>query len=202
MKELIIGLLSVATLLLGRNLMKGGSKESFETLLNLYGEPLEKCRNQIGDSGSWDSSGKCSEMDNGVHQICINNIAKKAPNFSSNTGQSNWSDQRDNNNHCVCLGAWSLYNAKNKRVKNKKILKCDAIPKNAFSEEYVSKFSTWNGHEVDNQIKDGVEALFLNCYDNKKKNQEKMKHLKENYCSFAKKLDVLKNSQVYKKHCL
>tara|TARA_B100000035_G_C20890824_1_gene504901 strand:- start:250 stop:858 length:609 start_codon:yes stop_codon:yes gene_type:complete len=202
MKEVIIGLLTIATLLLGRDLMTGGSNESFETLLNIYGEPLKQCRNQVGDSGSWDSSGKCSEMDGGVHQICINEIAKKAPKFSSNTGQSNWSDGRGNNNHCVCLGAWSLYNAKNKRVKNKKILKCDAIPKNAFSEEYVSKFSTWNGHEVDGQIKDGVEALFLNCYDKRKKNQEKMKHLKENYCRFAQKLNVLKNSQVYKNHCL
>ena len=126
--------------------------------------------------GSWDKQFKCSELDGGVHQICIKNIKKNAPNFSSNTGQSNWSDLKsDNHNHCVCLGAWSLYNNKNKNTKQN-ILKCDAIPKKSLSDKYVSKFSEgwnkWNGKEVPNQIVDGVNSLVNNCITTDEKNKK------------------------------
>ena len=58
-------------------------------------------------NGSWDQNRKCSELGGGVHQICVKKISKNAKGFSESTGQSNWSDKRGHNNHCVCLGAWS-----------------------------------------------------------------------------------------------
>ena len=107
------------------------------------------------------------ERGGGVHQICIRNISKSTPNFPKTQVKSNWSNKRGTNNHCVCLGAWSLYNAQKKRTNNN-VLKCSAIPKYALSEDYVSKFSEgwnkWNGYELDDQIKQGVESLINNCY--------------------------------------
>ena len=114
--------------------------------LNIYDEPLQSCKEGNMSMGSWDADGKCSETNGGVHQICIENIAHNTKGFSQNTGQSNWSDLRGADNHCVCLGAWSLYNAqKQKSVANNgntrtKVLKCDAIPKIALSKHYVNKF--------------------------------------------------------------
>ena len=154
-------------------------------------------------NGSWDSDGKCSEKGGGVHQICIKNIAQNTKGFSKNTGQSNWSDMRGNNNHCVCLGAWSLYNKqRNQPNQDKKILKCEAIPKISLSTDYVSKFSEgwnkWNGLELDDQIKEGVESLYNQCYD---KTDSKSEELKKNYCQFANQVPILKSSNLYKTNC-
>ena len=185
-----------------RDKLKGGGFKNKNTLLNIYDEPLIACGSRSMSSGSWDSEFKCSEKDGGVHQICINHISKNAKGFSMKTGQSNWSDKRGQDNHCVCLGAWSLYSAKENKQK-KPILKCEAIPKIAFSKRYVSKFSQgwnkWNGLELNNQIKHGVESLFNMCYNKK---ETKSENLKSNYCSFAKTVKVLKDSDVYKKHCI
>ena len=172
-------------------------------LLNIYDEPLQTCKETNMTNGSWDSDGKCSELDGGVHQICIKQIAQNAKLFSEKTGQSDWSDKRRHNNHCVCLGAWSLYNAKlQSKTKKKDILKCEAIPKNAFSNNYISKFSEgwnkWNGHELNNQIKNGVESLMRNCYT---KNDAKSIKLKSNYCNFAKHITSLNSSKLYKELC-
>lgn len=179
-------------------------KENFSNkIINIYDEPLEKCAEANMYNGSWDNEGKCSETDGGVHQICIKNISENTKNFSQNTGQTNWSDERGNNNHCVCLGAWSLYNAKHKNKKSKKVLKCEAIPKIALSNNYVSKFSEgwnkWNGLEVNGQIKDGIESLIKNCYDNQ---DNKSQNLKKNYCKLAKDSNDLKNSNYYNDLCL
>lgn len=177
--------------------------EKFQsTMLNIYNEPLQPCRQGNMSNGSWDSEGKCSELGGGVHQICIENIASNARGFSQNTGQSNWSDQRGNNNHCVCLGAWALYNTQ-QNIPNK-ILKCDAIPKNALSDNYVSKFSEgwnkWNGLEIDNQIIQGVESMINQCYgDNLDEN--KKNNLIRNYCNFAKNHNILSNRELYNTHC-
>ena len=150
--------------------------------------------------GSWDSEGRCSELGGGVHQICIKNIANNARSFSAKTGQSNWSDQRGSDNHCVCLGAWSLYVAKN-RVKDN-ILQCDAIPENAFSNEYISKFSEgwnkWNGLELDNQIQYGVEELFKQC---RNRNGKPNTYFTNKYCSFAKDIQVLRDSDLFRNTC-
>ena len=167
-------------------------------MLNIYNESLEKC-GDARDSGSWDSNGRCSELGGGVHQICIRNISKNTTGFSKKTGQSDWSDRRGDSNHCVCLGAWSLYNAKKKKYN--KVLKCDAIPKNSLSQIYVNKFSEgwnkWNGIELNNQIIDGVESLFLNCYNPKIKKSHK---LRKNYCDFAKQNKVLQ-TKLFNKYC-
>ena len=183
-------------------------KEYFSPMLNIYNEPLQNCRVGSMSSGSWDSMGKCSEKGGGVHQICINNIANNTDNFSRITGQTNWSEDRGNDNHCVCLGAWSLYNAKQqnkKQNKNNKILKCEAIPKISLSKNYVSKFSEgwnkWNGLELNDQIVHGVNSLINNCFDFKNKKSKKSKNLKRNYCDFASTVNSLKSTPMYKKMC-
>lgn len=178
--------------------MSGGGEE----MLNIYDEPLVACGNANMSNGSWDAKGKCSELGGGVHQICVRKIAKNTPGFSEVTGQSNWSDNRGEDNHCVCLGAWSLYNAKLNEVNDNNVLKCDAIPKNSLSKDYVSKFSEgwnkWNGLEFDNQILDGVESLMKNCYKPDSKKSEK---LKKNYCKFASEIKSLQDSKTYKSLC-
>ncbi len=182
--------------------IKNNNSESFSNrnLQNIYNQPLQPCRIENMSSGSWDNQGKCSETDGGVHQICINNIANNTPNFSSNTGQTNWSDQRGQDNHCVCLGAWSLYNANGNKPTN--VLKCDAIPKIALTTDYVNKFSQgwnkWNDLELDNQIIDGVEGLVNNCYQGNNSNSNQ---LKQNYCQFASQVPSLQDRELYRNLC-
>ena len=200
----------------GKNTLKQYVKEYFqkggeaEPMLNIYDKELQSCEETNMNNGSWDNEGKCSEKDGGVHQICVKNIANNAKEFSKKTGQSNWSDQRGDDNHCVCLGAWSLYNRVNKRnnqVNTKKILKCDAIPKISLTNKYVDKFSEgwnkWNGNEKKpenlNLIIDGVESLVENCYNTE--NKEDSEALKKNYCNFANQNPVLQNSNLYTELC-
>ena len=60
-----------------------------------------------------------------------------------------------------------------KKNNKKKILKCDAIPKIALSDNYVSKFkegwNKWNGLELEKQIVDGVENMVKICSNTTKK---------------------------------
>ena len=185
---------------------KEGGDKSVTTMKNIYDQPLQSCGTSSMKPGSWDSEGYCSETDGGVHQICVKKIAQSTPGFSKTTGQSNWSDNRGTDNHCVCLGAWSLYNAEqnknNHSQSNKQVLQCGAIPKVALSEQYVSKFSEgwnkWNGLELDNQIKNGVEALVTNCYDS---TEPKTEALRKNYCEFASKVAPLSSSTMYHEYC-
>lgn len=201
-KIILLFILIIILFYIINNMRKKSKKEKFNNkMLNIYDEPLKKCKMKGMINGSWDSEGKCSELDSGVHQICIKNISKNVKNFSKNTGQSDWSNERQDNNHCVCLGAWSLYNAKNKK-KSKKVLKCDAIPKNSLSMDYVGKFSEgwdkWNGLELENQIKYGVESLIDNCLNTNKKQS---KQLKKNYCKLAKNVKVLRDSDLFHRLC-
>ena len=53
------------------------------------------------------------------------------------------------------------------------------------SEEYISKWSTWNGHEYDNQIVNGVNALYDQCYN---KANTKQKIFKNKYDNLMKKI--------------
>lgn len=174
--------------------------EQFDNyMLNIYDEPLQPCGSSSMTHGSWDNEFKCSEENGGVHQICINNIANNAPQFSELTGQSNWSDKRGNDNHCVCLGAWSLYNTKHTKMGKK--LNCDAIPKISLSNRYVSKFSEgwnkWNGNEIPDQIVFGVESLVSECDTG----DNKSKKLVKNYCNFAKNNSSLNKTLMYKSKC-
>ena len=84
---------------------------------NVYGQPLKPCRRPSNASdayGSWDSAGTCSDRDGedpGAHQICFR-VEEDSKNFSENTGQSGWSRERLGKNHCMCLGAYALYKAR------------------------------------------------------------------------------------------
>lgn len=206
-------LIDIVLILFGFSLLESINKQKKEKMtgggrrkasVNIYNESLVSCKEGNMSNGSWDNQGKCSELGGGVHQICVKNISENAPSFSNSTGQPNWSDQRGKDNHCVCLGAWSLYNAKGQN-KKENTLKCDAIPVDSLSIDYVSKFSQgwnkWNGIELENQIIDGVESLMNNCYD---KNDTTGKHekLRENYCNLAKDVKSLNNRQKYNELCL
>tara|TARA_B100000900_G_scaffold385114_1_gene374538 strand:- start:28 stop:624 length:597 start_codon:yes stop_codon:yes gene_type:complete len=179
---------------------------------NIYNEPLVACGNKGMGRGSWDQNFMCSERGGGVHQICVKNIGTNTNQFSVKTGQSDWSTERGNNNHCVCLGAWSLYNAKknNKEFsdKNTKKLKCDAIPDYSLTNRYVNQFvrggegwEKWNGLEKDyrTQIIDGVHSMVDECYSDGNKQQQAA--LKKNYCDFAKTINKLNNTKFYKEMC-
>lgn len=138
----------------------GNCKEGFETgKLNIYGEPLQQCRTGTSP-GSWLSDGTCSELGGGVHQICFQ-VTSETSDFSEQTGQSNWSEGRVNNNHCMCLGAWALYKAKGLGTGEE--LVCDAIPDTALETSYINNWNTWNGNELDDQILDGIKALYYQC---------------------------------------
>ena len=38
--------------------------------------------------------------------------------------------------------------------------KCAAVPSFVFGEDYIQNWSTWNGVELDDQIVDGINALY------------------------------------------
>ena len=193
-------------------------KETYnKTISNIYGEPLKRCGNSKMGSGSWDKNYMCSEKDGGVHQICVDSIGKNTNKFSKNTGQTDWSTRRGKNNHCVCLGAWSLYNSKKKMGelndnKNKKLI-CEAIPEYSLSNRYVNKFSNgshthilygnqgwerWNNLEYNNQIIDGVESMVNECYNSG--NTKQRENLRQRYCRFAKGVEKL-NTDFYNEMC-
>lgn len=149
-----------------------GFTDTHDNLKNIYGEPLKKCK--TGDSpGSWDSQGYCSERGGGVHQICME-VTPERGDFSTQTGQGPWSQDRVGNNHCMCLGAWALYKAKGKGDGDE--LQCESIPDYSLSPEYITKWNTWNGHQLTDQIKNGVDSMVQQCY-NKKNSQ----YLKDKY---------------------
>lgn len=152
------------------DMLKGGMGDIFvklslvnnnnNKLKNIYGNELKKCK--TGDKpGSWDENGFCSEKDGGVHQICFN-VNNQTMDFSEETYQGDWSENRIGNNHCMCLGAWALYKSKNKGNNNELI--CDAIPDMALDINYVEKWNKWNGNELPDQIIDGVDSLVKQCY--------------------------------------
>ena len=191
----------------------GKRRESFfgKNLKNIYGESLQTCRKYKGDErGSWDVEGYCSEqgLNTGLHQICFN-LNNRTKNFSGDTGQSNWSPSRipkgkRNNNHCMCLGAYSLYKAKQKKgliKKTKNELNCSAIPETAFNSEYVKKWNEWNGYELPEQVVEGISSLYSQCYT--KGTRKQKKYLKSKFCNLANKKEgkSLKKTSIYKNKC-
>ena len=145
-------------------------EETHQTLMNIYGEPLEKCRgesNHSDQSGSWDNEGYCSEMGGGVHQICFD-VNPDTDDFSTQTGQSDWSVGRSGKNHCMCIGAWALYKAKQEQniiLETTNELKCESIPEISLTDNYLNNWATWNGNELPNQIVQGVNTLVEQCYE-------------------------------------
>ena len=167
-------------------------------LKNIYGEPLKECRKYKNDSkGSWDEDGFCSERGGGVHQICFD-VREDNKNFSVDTGQSNWSNDRVDKNHCMCLGAWSLYKAKqdnNLIDKTTDELNCEAIPEMSLQDNYVNNWNTWNGNELPNQIVNGVNSLMEQCYQ--KGNKAQKNNLKKTYLNLTNDRSEFWNTDVY-----
>lgn len=142
------------------------SKDKYSSIakLNIYGEPLEECQSGERMGGSQMQDGTCSELGGGVHQICVKSIGK-GRNFSGTTGQSGWSAERGDKNHCACLGAWANYVAAAKRdgQTNDKTLNCKAIPSTALDKNYIKNWSKWNDVTINNQIHDGIDELYKQC---------------------------------------
>jgi len=101
-------------------------------------------------------------------------VTDNTKNFSKQTGQNNWSEDRVGNNHCVCLGAWALYKAKN--LGNNNELVCESIPEMSLNQNYISNWNTWIKKELDHQIIKGVDSKVKQCYDKKQS-----AYLKEKY---------------------
>jgi len=142
------------------------SKHKYSSMakVNIYGEPLEECQPGERRGGSQMQDGTCSELGGGVHQICVKSIGK-GRNFSRTTGQSGWSAERGEKNHCACLGAWANYVAAAKRdgQSNDKTLNCKAIPSTALDKNYIKNWSKWNDVTINNQIHDGLDELYKQC---------------------------------------
>ena len=86
--------------------------------------------------------------------------------FSKDTYQSDWSSRRSGRNHCMCLGAYALYKARQNRgdiPKTSGELQCSAIMEDSLSPEYISNWRTWNGHELDHQVRNGIDSLYDEC---------------------------------------
>lgn len=170
-------------------------------LKNIYGESLKPCQKYSSDKkGSWDNSGYCSERGGGVHQICFD-VTSDSQDFSTDTGQSDWSKDRVGKNHCMCLGAWSLYKAKQNNElidKTYNELNCDAIPEMSLNESYINNWNTWNGNELDDQIVDGVNSLMEQCYN--KGNDSQKEYLKNKYNNLTKWRYEFHNTEIYNKY--
>ena len=138
-----------------------GNNTNSRLKLNIYGKPLDKCSVNEDSGASQMPDKTCSELDNGVHQICIKNIGLDNS-FSGNTGQTNWSESRGSNNHCACIGAWANYSAKMGK-NNDKTLKCSAIPETSLDSKYSVKWKNWNNVTIKNQDKDGLNQLRQQC---------------------------------------
>jgi uncharacterized protein (DUF2237 family) len=161
--------------------------------VNVYGEKLMPCEPTQPNKGS-QLNGTCSELGGGVHQICFK-VNEKTKSFSKDTEQGFWSEGREGKNHCMCLGAWALYKAKqniDEIERTSDELKCESIPSIAFSEDYVSKWNTWNGNELPAQVKNGVVALYNQCKTQTNGDTKKLEALNSYY-------NKLKKSSLYNK---
>ena len=180
--------------------VKEKTKKGHPSLLNVYGEPLQPCRKEgsTDTGGSW-SNGYCDETGGGVHQICLE--VDKTHDFSNSTGQGPWSDGRKGKNHCMCLGAWALYKAKQEKgliPTTDNELHCESIMDDALDERYVGKWNTWNGNELNNQIIHGVNELMKQCYE--KGNSTQKQNIKDLYKKLTKNRTEFHETETYQKH--
>ena len=82
-------------------------------------------------------------------------------------GQSDWSKDRVGKNHCMCLGAWALYKARQDKEEIQKTtneLQCESIMDDALESKYIDNWNTWNGNELPGQIVQGVNQVMDQCY--------------------------------------
>ena len=169
--------------------MNNNNSNTHHDMVNIYGEPLKKCRDESNNTdtrGSWDSGGFCSELGGGVHQICFA-VDESTVNFADDTQQGeNWTESRLNKNHCMCIGAWAMYKAKQEPEAEDRIpvttdeLNCEAIPKVSLTDTYLGNWATWNGNELSGQIVHGVNKLVEQCHE-KAENESHRTHLRDLY---------------------
>ena len=103
----------------------------------------------------------------------------------------------------MCLGAWSLYKAKQNNElidKTYNELNCDAIPEMSLNENYINNWNTWNGNELDDQIVDGVNSLMEQCY--RKGNSSQKEYLKNKYYDLTDSRSEFHNTETYNKYKL
>ena len=83
----------------------------------------------------------------------------------------------------MCLGAYSLYKAKQKKdcLKTMKIKLLCYTMETAFNSEYVKKWNEWNGYELPEQVVEGISSLFSQCY--RKGNRKQKKYLRGKFCN-------------------
>mmetsp|Transcript_100203 Transcript_100203/g.269140 ORF Transcript_100203/g.269140 Transcript_100203/m.269140 type:complete len:485 (+) Transcript_100203:3-1457(+) len=133
-----------------------------EFSVNIYGETLSECRAASADSsGSWMWDGKCTETGGGVHQICMSQLPAD---FSVTTGQGPWSEDRANQRHCVCIGAWSLYMTREADpawTTSSAWPFCDAVPMSALTAQCIAKWKEWNG--IPARIAVGATKILEKC---------------------------------------
>ena len=195
-------LLTLVSLGIATRTTKKVRKEKFtNNMKNIFGKKLVKCRKNPSDlRGSWDSDGYCSELNGGVHQICFG-VNDKTKNFARDTDQGfNWSLDRNNKNHCMCLGAYALYKAKQDTGKISKTdneVVCSAIPEIALSDSYVSTWNRWNGNELPNQIVNGVNSLVKQCLN--QTDEIGKEYLKQKYLNLAKNRSEFHSTLLYKR---
>ncbi|CAD7961195.1 unnamed protein product [Amoebophrya sp. A120] len=80
------------------------------------------------------------------------------------------------------------------------MLKCTAIPETALQYRYVNNWNTWNGHELPNQVIDGVEELVAQCLEQSSTANQK-KHLTDLYCGMALQTSSLNTRPAYNELC-
>lgn len=180
--------------------VKEKTKKGHPSLLNVYGEPLQSCRveGSKDTSGSW-TDGYCDEMGGGVHQICL--AVDKTKDFSESTGQGPWSEGRKGKNHCMCLGAWALYKARQEKGEiptTDNELHCESIMDDALHERYVSNWNTWNGNELPDQVVHGVNHLMDQCH--KQGNTTQKEHIKGLYKNLTKNRTEFHGTETHQKH--
>ena len=160
------------------------NKYKYNTKRNIYNLPLDKCEptDLNHNDGSMLSDYTCSELDGGVHQICVKYIGK-GKSFSGETGQSDWSKTRKRKNHCACLGAWANYVSKHKD----KELKCSAIPDTVFNKKYINNWSNWNQVTIEDQITNGVNEMYKQCMK-QAPDKDAKEYLRKRYNSISNRL--------------
>ncbi|CAD7969221.1 unnamed protein product [Amoebophrya sp. A120] len=134
-----------------------GAKEALPK--NLYGEPNEKCGENVGPtrSGYCDGGGP-EQGDAGLHQICT---AKLPNNFSTNTKQGAWSNEFTGQPWCICVWAYSGYVLK---IDPTIEIKCDAIPESTLKPEYLGHWDEKAGvGSLPGEVYTGILSLMHTC---------------------------------------
>mmetsp|Transcript_137857 Transcript_137857/g.251118 ORF Transcript_137857/g.251118 Transcript_137857/m.251118 type:complete len:489 (+) Transcript_137857:46-1512(+) len=151
--------------------------------VNVFGTALEECRTSPADMmGSWQDDGTCSEQIGGIHEICIESLPAD---FSTETHQPPWSEERADKRHCVCVGAWSLYMTDaEKHPENAAMIMphCKAIPETALTSRYLHNWKDWNGYPA--SVVDGVGQLVERCLNSVSDTQLQ--------CGLRKRFDALR----------